>query len=275
MTFRASAILLVSGCAGIASAAPTYLALGDSVAFGFQDDVLVRSLGVQGYVDDVAAALNARTGVAHDVLNLAIPGETSVSLGDTSEIGRLLNANYPIFGSKSQLDTLADAVAGIKLRGDTIDAVSFQIGANDFLDLTNGGTRTPTSAEVTTVKANVFARYASVLGGLRTAFPSALFILPGYYLPVAPGTAEAALLTPILLDFNLGVKNLAAANGGRYADFYGAISGHETEWILPGIHPNDAGYDALGRAAVQAVPEPSAWAALGLGLAAILRRRGR
>ena len=263
-----------------AFAAPTYLALGDSVAFGYQDGDLVRNAGVQGYVDDVASALNAFTGVRHNVLNLAIPGETSVSFADTSEIGGLLNSNYSFsfvgvnpVRDDSQLTRLTKAITSIKASGDTVDVVSFAIGANDLLDLTQGGTVAPTPQQIQAATQQVGLRYLSVLSGLRSAFPSAYFVLPGYYLPVEPGTPEANVLLPILQGFNANVKGLASQYGGSYVDFYGAISGHEKDWILPGIHPNTAGYDALGRAAAQAVPEPSAMAALGLGVLALVRRR--
>ena len=270
---RPLSIVAVLAGAKLAASAPTYLALGDSVAFGYQDGDLVPNFGVQGYVDDVAAALDAKTGVPHSVLNLAVPQETSASFANTDVfLGRLLNLNYG--GQQvSQESLLVTNVNAIKAGSGTVDAVSFAIGANDLLNMTNLGTTLPTSMQIDSAKAAIYARYAAVLAYLKTEFPNALYILPGYYLPVDPASQQGAALLPILTDFNTGLQTLALANGARYVDFYGAISGHETDWILPGIHPNAVGYDALGRAAAQAVPEPSALAAIGLaGLCAVRRK---
>ena len=73
--------LLVILFAAPAMAGPieTYLALGDSIAFG-QTNIIPVSLGDQGYVTlyaDFLAKQNA--GVRPNVVNLAFPGETSTS----------------------------------------------------------------------------------------------------------------------------------------------------------------------------------------------------
>jgi lysophospholipase L1-like esterase len=273
--------VFVLSSAAVASAAPTYLALGDSLAFGYQKGDVTPNFGFQGYVDDVFNAIVAKTGVAHDFLNLAVPEETSVSFGDTSVgIARALNQNYlaGVLGGTpvSQLDMLQASVATIKGTGDTVDYVSFGIGANDLLNLTNGGTTIPTQSQIDAVFANVQTRYVSVLGYLKTQFPAVHLLLPGYYNPFSTGTFLGAALDPQVQKFNLGIQALATSYGGKYIDFYSAIDGNQSTLITPGdIHPNSAGYAALGHAAAQAVPEPGTFAVIGLGMAALLQRRRR
>ena len=77
----ASAALFMMACVHPSAAAPvqTYLALGDSIAFG-ETDVIPLSFGDQGYVKPFADFLATQNGGARpNVINLAFPGETSSS----------------------------------------------------------------------------------------------------------------------------------------------------------------------------------------------------
>ena len=109
---------------------------------------------------------------------------------------------------------------------------------------------------------------------MRTSLPGATLLLPGYYNPYAVGTPLHDRAATALLNLNTIVQGYAAQFNGRYVDFYNPIEGNQSTLIGSNdIHPNDAGYAVLGRAAVQAVPEPSAMIGLGLGAMALLRRK--
>src|SRR4051812_35238492 len=79
----ACALLVSLACAGVASAASDrYLAVGDSVTFGYQEPTVqpkpnyAKPSSLQGFPEHMAAALHLR------VANAACPGETSASLID-------------------------------------------------------------------------------------------------------------------------------------------------------------------------------------------------
>ena len=75
----AAALMLLIACPSIAGPVQTYLALGDSIAFG-ETDVIPVSFGDQGYVKPFADFLATQNGGTRpDVINLAFPGETSSS----------------------------------------------------------------------------------------------------------------------------------------------------------------------------------------------------
>ncbi|RYG24251.1 SGNH/GDSL hydrolase family protein [bacterium] len=276
---RSTLSVLAVGLSVLASATPTYLVLGDSLAFGYILGDVTPSPGLQGYADDVLGAVNAKTGVSHDFLNLAVPQETSVSFGNTDVgIARGLNMNYlaGVLGGTpvSQLSMMQTSVAAIKGAGNTVDYASFAIGANDLLGLTNGGSTIPTQGEIDAVFASALNRYVSVLDYLKGEFPTVHLLRPSYYNPLSTSTLLGAALDPQVENFNTSLKTLAASYGATYIDFYTPIDGNQLSLITPGdIHPNAAGYAVLGQVAAQAVPEPATLCAVALGAAALLRRR--
>jgi lysophospholipase L1-like esterase len=103
-----------------------YLALGDSMAFGFQPDVNF----MHGYSDDFDQ--NLQTHGVKEMANLSCPGETSTTM---------INGGcpYPFFLRKylyigSQLQTAQDYLA--EHRGQ-VSPVTFNIGSNDLLSTFN------------------------------------------------------------------------------------------------------------------------------------------
>src|SRR4051794_27511074 len=73
-------LLLLMSPGAQAAGLHTYVSLGDSLAYGYTDGQgLGPSLADQGYVKPYADALGVRDGVRPNVINLAIPGETSDS----------------------------------------------------------------------------------------------------------------------------------------------------------------------------------------------------
>src|SRR5690349_15111490 len=78
---RALRLLVLLLAPALANAATkTYIALGDSVASGFQPNDYSRGSGDKGYVRQVADWLGTQQGGVRPVLiNLGVPGETSAS----------------------------------------------------------------------------------------------------------------------------------------------------------------------------------------------------
>src|SRR5689334_21952892 len=99
-----SSVIVGLAALGLASATPrpalggsmTYIALGDSVAFGETDFTRNPSYGDRGYVSHVADGLAASNGgVRPNVVNLAIDGETTTSFFGGGQPLAPQNLNYP------------------------------------------------------------------------------------------------------------------------------------------------------------------------------------
>jgi lysophospholipase L1-like esterase len=98
-----------------------YLALGDSLAFGYQPSCKTTLICTHGYVNDLFQELQQK-GVK-DVTNLGCPGETSGSL-----ISGGICAYPPPFTSQ-----LAAALAYLTANAGNVSPVTLDIGANDVL----------------------------------------------------------------------------------------------------------------------------------------------
>ena len=116
----------------------TYLALGDSIAFGVTN-VTPVSFGDQGYVSLYADFLATQAmAIRPHVVNLAIPGETSTGFFTAvSPLGlpphdllASVNLNYHGDGSLSQDVLLLNTLAAEGAAGRAITNVSFAIGSN-------------------------------------------------------------------------------------------------------------------------------------------------
>ncbi len=239
----------------------TYFALGDSVAFGFQPNDYSRNNGDKGYVKPVADWLGTQQGgVRPTVINLAIPGETSASFFDTSEVGGLLNSNYPLLGRKSQADTFKAKVASELSKGHVPTHVTFAIGANDLLNLeTTQFLALPLDeqkAQVDQVIAVIAANAYSEFTLIRQQLPNAVLVVPGYYNPynAYPGTPVDIISLYAIPRLNSILLVDAFRFGGTFADTYGLFLGHELEWTWIAqndVHPNDAGYAQIGQLVIQ------------------------
>lgn len=131
---------------GLVGPKARYLALGDSLAFGFQPDLDFS----HGYADDFESNLSQH-GVKH-LANMGCPGETS---------GTFINGGcpypylrkYPYLGPQ-----LAAAVAYLKFYRGQVSPVTLDIGANDLLPDINTSTCAISSSftsDLATVDANV------------------------------------------------------------------------------------------------------------------------
>jgi lysophospholipase L1-like esterase len=301
--------LLTAAVAALALAGPpaaradvfTYLALGDSLAFGVgaNDTATDVSNGDRGYAGPFATVLGGSLGgVRPNLIDLGVSGETTTSFfqgggGINGPGSPLRNTNYGNPPQTQNALMLAD-IAAEKAAGHTIAAVTLQLGANDLYQVVGTPgffSLTPAQQQALVLQAlgTIQANDAALLTELRTLLPSAKLVLMGYYDPYAPFLSDPSNpLYPIAQAAHVAIPALnqviageAAAFGGVYVDEYSVIAGHELAYtyIASGnSHPDLAGYAAITQQlALTAVPEPGPLAlalagAAALGLLGLARR---
>jgi lysophospholipase L1-like esterase len=297
---RMTPVVLALFLATLSRADPiqTYLALGDSIAFGVTDFTPV-SFGDQGcvslYADFLATQEN---GIRQNVVNLAVPGETSTGFFTAvSPLGlpphdllTSVNLNYHGDSSLSQDALLLNTLAAETAAGRTITDVSFAIGSNDvtaFLALHPDFLSLPSDQQQELISAffDVLAgNYVSVLSQVRAALPDARLLLLNYYNPFGgfPPDDPFNIANTI---FDQGQTSLITELAGPFdatlVDINTPFRGHESELTFiasGGVHPTPQGYAVIAKQmALATTPEPSSIALLGgcLGALAIMMRRKR
>jgi lysophospholipase L1-like esterase len=271
-------LALVGGVAAIGVAPPasaeaassrpqTYLALGDSLAFGYSplldpsdDDNFVA------YPDIVSAALRL------DVTNAACPGETSshlVNLAGTDNGCGFWRANFPLHTGYSTTQ-LAFVDAFLQTHPKTL-LVSLDIGANDAQALVNacGGL-----TEVGCIQAGLPGMLATLSANLDTIYGHIRDVDDYHHKLVAVTTYSTnygdALTTGVVALFDQVVAERTLAWGGIVADGFGAFAAASAanggDACAAGLliqvaaapltcdsHPSPAGRDLLAEAIVQAL----------------------
>jgi lysophospholipase L1-like esterase len=275
----------------------TYLALGDSLAFGETDFSKDPSYGDRGYVSLYANALATKFGgVRPNVINLGTDAETSSTFfnggpGGDGTIpglrGPQLNLNYPST-LPTQNALMLSTIAAENTKGHTIGAVTVQLGANDLFQVMNspgffGLTSAQQQAAIATALGTLQGNLTTLLLELKASAPHADILMMGYYNPynADPSSSLDKLIDPAVHALNAVIAGEAKAFGVRFIDTYTPMLGHELQdtYIATGnVHPNAAGYALIEG---QMVPEPSSFLLMGLGISALgvlkLRRlrRGR
>ena len=219
-----------------------YLALGDSLAFGYQQAKFLQNLPTEdpaayntGYVDDFAKQL-AAIDPKIQTFNVGCPGETTDSLLGLKPCiyhpPFALHSNY----SGSQIDA---ALAVLRAHPGQVSPVTIDIGANDLL---HGESFAHTQANLSTI-----------LAKLRGAAPYTEVIVLGIYNPLIvriPGSDPVAAL------FNEMLAQTAAQYRARFADPLPVFNPPVNEipticqltlmcTPLQDIHASDAGYQKL------------------------------
>ena len=285
---------------------PTYLAVGDSVAYGYQNDTVTPPgiAGYPGYTQAYASFLSQQAGTPVTLLNLGIVGETTSSLLSTTTNNGALNANYT--GTTSQFDLLTSELKNSQLN---VTHITVQLGANDIL-----GLATSTAFE-TAVETNNQAAQQQLLGATLTSIegsdntllnqinmldPNAKVQVLGYYDPYAalpptnPINIYLRTVSPTLNSgLNAAIAQEAATYHDQFVDLATPFAGHEDTLTLsnqlldfngimvPNDHPTDAGYAVIAQQLEGApVPEASTLVSTGLllmlgisGLIAARRKR--
>jgi lysophospholipase L1-like esterase len=248
----------------------TYLALGDSLAFGYSPLADPASAAnFIGYPDTVAAALKLR------LTNAACPGETSSHLVDLAGIDNncgLWRANAPLHVAYTSTQ-LAFADAFLKSHPKTL-VVSIDIGANDVQALVNscGGMTTP--AQVQCIQDGLPGVLAALSTNLDTIYRHIRNGDRYHHKLVAVTTYSTnygdPLLTGVVAQINAVVADRTLAWHGIVADGFGAFAAASAakggDVCAAGLlievssapltcdsHPSPAGRDLMARAIVTAL----------------------
>lgn len=241
-----------------------YLSLGDSLAFGYQPDLVAAgdldAADYRGYAEDFAGMRPHLT-----LVNYGCPGETTASMltGGCPWPGTL-HDSYG--GAPSQA---AAAVAFLRSHPGQVDLISVDLGSNDLLALVGRCRTAPDpnaciTAGVPATLATLASNYGTLLGQLRALAPNARIVLFNYYNPLAltlPGSDDLIRVASGVVD------QLATRFHATVADAFAAINhaaGSPAEraflcsrtWectTYANIHPTDLGYRVLSVALLHAL----------------------
>jgi lysophospholipase L1-like esterase len=241
----------------------SYLALGDSLAFGYQQakfNSLFPNESPEafdtGYVDDFGRALRF-VDRNLQIVDDGCPGETTDSfINGPCRYQLAFPLHHPYAGGPSS-SQLSDALAYLQANRNHVNPITLDIGANDALGVSEGVCKLEpacTAEHAPALFAHIAANLGLILADLRGAAPHARIIVLGLYNPFGPSLAGADQLTAQL---NEVMSNAAVTVGARFADplpvFNPPGPGEQatvcllTNFCTPlmDIHPTDLGYAAL------------------------------
>ncbi|HET7013507.1 MAG TPA: SGNH/GDSL hydrolase family protein [Streptosporangiaceae bacterium] len=252
---------------------PDYLALGDSVAFGYQPASVtsvskyLNAANFAGYPNDVAKALHLH------LVNASCPGETTASMIDKSapNVGCESNPNGGLgYRSFAPLHVayrgsqLAFAVRYLRQHPQT-KLVTIDIGANDLFLCEDKNADHCAGSDFGTTLATINKNLDEILGAVRGqgGYRGTLVVMNYYALTY--GTSQASVG---IASLNTTLARAAAKYGGRVADAFGAFKtasagvGGDTckaglRIKLPSgdcdLHPTARGHEVLATAVERAV----------------------
>jgi lysophospholipase L1-like esterase len=239
------AMIVLASIAGLLAVLPgtprtvgpraNYLALGDSVAYGFQPNFDLTN----GYADKLAGWLQ-RFG-SQQLVNMSCPGETSGSmLRGGCRLRFISKAAYE--GTQTE-----GAVAFIRANRGRVSPVTLTIGANDIIDTLGRDC----SENVPAFRARLLQfdrNLNTILGRLTEALDGqGDLILTTYYNPYQDACPNS---TRSLRQLNGHITALARRHGARVVDIFPAFAGRTCDytWMCSrsrDIHPTSAGYQVI------------------------------
>jgi lysophospholipase L1-like esterase len=241
----------------------SYLALGDSLAFGYSQAKFNSLLPEEnpadyntGYVDDFAKALKLGD-PGLQVVNDGCPGETTESfINGPCEYQLAFPLHHPyVDGIHSS--QLSDALAYLQANPGRVSPITIDIGANDALGVIEGTCKleaTCIGEHAPALFAHIATNLGMILGDLRGAAPHAKIIVLGLYNPFGSTIAGGNELTA---ELNTTMEHVASTIGARFADplpVFNPPGALEEPTIclltnmctpLLDIHPTDLGYAVL------------------------------
>jgi len=237
-----------------------YLALGDSLAFGFQPN----GDFTHGYVNDLFQIIQSE-GV-QDFTNYGCPGESSSTF---------IHGGCPAPGAPPPPYTqLGAALAFLQANAGKVSPITLDIGANDVLadtTITPSGctvNRTKFDADLATLNTNLTG---TILPDLKAALTingrvTGDLVLMNYYDPlqnICPNTVHFtqrlnAVLTTDTKAFGFFIVNVFGAFGGAATPNPNICT---YTWMCtppplgPNIHPTDTGYSVIANTFAAALPD--------------------
>lgn len=260
-----------------------YLALGDSLAWGYQPDASGNGIkSGHGYADDLAGYLHEHGNRNLQYVNLSCPGETT---------GTMLDGGCPDLAGSGQSYSVQEnaAVAFLKAHPHARILVTLDIGANNVDQcLTSTGSIDPTCTAEGVAEAGI--QLPQILGELRAAAGRHVsFVGMNYYDPFlaeyltgSSGQTLAEESIALSTAFNGTLDGVYSAFGVPVADVSGAFQTDDfvdttslggmtvpvnvaniCEWtwmcapapIGPNIHANDVGYEVIAKTFETVLPD--------------------
>ena len=235
-----------------------YLALGDSIAYGFQPAKAAAGLPPSrfdtGYVDVFAARLRAVAPKLR-VVNYACPGESTRTFVNGGCSGR---RDVKGLHDAYQGTQLAAALAFLRGHPGEVGPITLTLWGNDLFDLSPACQgdlaciRTHASAGI----AAFASRLTSIVRQLRAAAPKAEIILTGAW---NFDVGNLAQNDPLFRSIDTAIAKAAAAGEARVARMYPVFSPSTATarakicaltfiCTKQDVHPTDAGYRAMAAA---------------------------
>jgi lysophospholipase L1-like esterase len=249
---------LVQGRAAATKAPPLgsyYLALGDSLAVGYQPDTSpTRPISwTSGYVYQFHDMLAKIAPI--ELQNLGVRGECTNTL-----IKGGLDGSCPtkVVDTPSQL---AQAVAFLKDHPGRVNPITVDIGGNNlnassiafFVD-----TPAQQQALLTKLFAGMTRDWATIFGTLRKTCPTCNIIAVNQYNPYPKGALKTDL-APVFQTYSRLLAKVAKATHVKLADVYTPFVGHEIlyTWIsVRDIHATNIGYTVMAETVAKASGYP-------------------
>jgi lysophospholipase L1-like esterase len=251
-----------------ASDSGAYLALGDSVPFGYRGGATAEFSDAEnfvGYPELVGEELGL------EVLNASCPGETTASFLDaTAQSNGCDNTLTSGFGYRTAypLHVLYDSVDQSQLdfavntltENEDVELVTIQIGANDaFICQQTTADRCSSPADLQTLAQTVQTNLDTILSTLRdeAGYDGQIVVVTYYALNYSDAFGASTR------TLGGGIAQVAEANGADVADGYEAFRARATEaggdsiaagLVLPNdVHPSDDGQQLLAEAVLATV----------------------
>jgi lysophospholipase L1-like esterase len=265
--------VLVAACTALSAASAAadepvrsgyYLSLGDSLAFGYQPDLVAAGdfnpSDYRSYAEDFADMRTALT-----LVNYGCPGETSSTLitGGCPWPGPL---HDPLGSATSQLGA---ALAFLAAHPGQVSLITIDIGSNDLLALVSscqaqsGDVQSCLRAGLPPTLTTLAHNYGVILTSLESLAPEARVVVFNLYNPLAEVLPGSDALLAVV---NQTLAEIATAFNAGLADAFTAINlsaGSPAEPTLicartwectsfHNIHPTDIGYRAMAVALLHA-----------------------
>jgi lysophospholipase L1-like esterase len=250
--------LAVLGTAAAAGPSPVYqppqsyyLALGDSMAYGFQPTKAKPGARPSdfdtGYVDVFASRLR-KLSPGLEVVNYGCPGESTVTFtrGGCPARADGIKLHDPFRGPQ-----LKAALSFLRAHQEQVSPVTVTLWGADLFPLSQKGKRAPRGI------ASFASRFDAILRQLRAAAPTAEIIVTGAWNPEADRLGPAQ---PLYRSLNAAITRTAAASRARVANMFAALNGpgnvrarrarlcRLTFCSKGDPHPTNAGYRAMADA---------------------------
>jgi lysophospholipase L1-like esterase len=192
-----------------------YLALGDSITYGFQPDKAKAGARPSdfdtGYVDLFAARLR-KLSPKIQVVNYGCPGESSVTFtrGPCPALAEGIKLHDPFRGSQ-----LKAALSFLRAHRGQVSPITLTLWGNDLLPLSQKGKRAPSAI------ASFASRFKSIHQQLRVAAPTAEIIVTGAWNPEVDRLEQAQ---PLYRSLGGAIARVAAASRARVANMFAAFN---------------------------------------------------